>query len=342
MLRQIFDFVIKNECSDLHLSAGNYPMARYVGNLIAIEGMPRITDEFMDKFIRHILNEKQYKDFQNNKEIDFALDLDKNNRFRANVFRSLNGASVALRPIAKKIRTLEEIHAPPVLKDLLEKRSGLIVVSGPTGCGKTTTLAAMIDYVNSNYPNNIITIEDPIEYIHKTKKSLISQREVGTHCNSFADALKASLREDPDIILVGEMRDLETMSLALTAAETGHLVLTTLHTSSAVNAISRIIDVFDPSEQQTIRSMLSNSLNAVILQHLLPATENDHVEAAFEVMIANSSVRNMIREDKLAQINSMMEIGAKHGMITFKDYVEDMSSQGLISHSTAEEFLKKF
>lgn len=342
MLKQIFDFVTKNECSDLHLSADNYPMARYVGELIPIEGMQKLTVEFMDKFIQHILSEEQHKEYQNNNEIDFALNIDGGHRFRANVFRSLTGPAVALRPIARKIRTLEEIHAPPIVKDLIEKKNGLIVVSGPTGCGKTTTLAAMIDYINNNTQKNIITIEDPIEYIHKTKKSLVSQREVGTHCNSFAGALRAALREDPDIILVGEMRDLETMSLALTAAETGHLVLTTLHTSSAVNAISRIIDVFDPNEQQNIRSMLSNSLNAVILQHLLPATENDHVEAAFEVMVANSSVRNMIREDKLAQINSMMEIGSKHGMVTFKDYVEGMAKDGLISQETATSFLSKF
>ena len=344
MFKEIFDFVINTPgCSDLHLSSTNYPMVRVSGVLYPMKNMPKLDAPTVNRFIQGILNEHQYKEFQNNNEVDFALNLEGGHRFRANVFKKHNGPAVALRPISKKTKTLSEINAPGVLKELLEKRKGLIVVSGPTGCGKSTTLSAMINHINEHHATNIITIEDPIEHLHQSKKSLISHREIGTHSNSFANALRAALREDPDIILVGEMRDLETISLALTAAETGHLVLTTLHTSSAANAVSRIIDVFHASEQQVVRTMLANSLNAVVLQHLLPSVDEEKkIEAAFEVLIANSSIRNMIREDKLAQINSMMEIGQKHGMITFKDSVESMLERGSISEKTALEFLRKF
>ncbi len=341
MLKEIFRFVSENNCSDLHLNSENFPMVRINGELKPIPSMPRLEPQKLERFIENILSEEQYKRFQNNHEIDFPLNLEGGFRYRGNAFRNLYGPAVALRAISKKSRTLSEIGDPGILKNLAEKRNGLVIISGPTGCGKSTTLAAMVNHINENDAANIITIEDPIEYVHNSKRSLISQREVGTHCNSFAGALRAALREDPDIILVGEMRDLETISLALTAAETGHLVLATLHTSSAANAVSRIIDVFDPSEQPAIRSMLANSLNAVILQHLLPNVRGS-MSAAFEVMIANSSIRNMIRENKLAQINSMMEMGRKYGMITFKDSVAKMVADGKIGQDVAEEFLKKF
>ncbi len=341
MFKEIFEYVTHNKCSDLHLSCKNYPMVRISGKLQPIENMPRIDPVHLDKFIETILSPEQYKNFQENEEIDFALNIEGGHRFRTNIFKNLNGPAIALRPISKQSKTLSQINAPGVIKELLERRQGLVLVSGPTGCGKSTTLSAMIDYINENHASNIITIEDPIEHIHQSKKSLISHREIGTHSNSFSNALRAALREDPDIILVGEMRDLETISLALTAAETGHLVLGTLHTSSAANAVSRIIDVFHPAEQQVVRTMLANSLNAVILQHLMPTVDNN-VEAAFEILISNSSIRNMIREDKLAQINSMMEMGRKQGMITFRDSVELLLHQKKITKETAVEFIRKF
>lgn len=341
MFGKIFKFAEDNNCSDIHINVGNEPIARQSGELKKIPETKPLTSNEVEAFIKKILNDQQYKQFQENKEIDFSFTLGDNYRYRVNVFKNSNGGAVALRPIKNKPKSLDEINAPEVIKELLQKRQGLIVVSGPTGCGKSTTLAAMIDYINENSAANIITIEDPIEYIHNSKKSLIHQREIGAHSNSFSNALRSSLRQDPDILLVGEMRDLETISLALTAAETGHLVLTTLHTSSASNAISRIIDVFQHSEQQIVRTMLGNSLNGVILQHLLP-TKEDKMAAAFEILIANPSIKNLIREDKLPQVNSMMEIGKKHGMITFKESVTNMLNQGVIDQKVAEEFLKKF
>ena len=341
MFKKIFKYAEENNCSDIHINVGNPPIARLAGELQKIPNLNPLKFEEVEGFIKKILNEKQFKDYHNKKEIDFSFAIGDKFRYRVNVFKNSNGGAVALRPIKNNPKTLEDIKAPKIFEELIEKRQGLVIVSGPTGCGKSTTLAAMINHINNNSTANIITIEDPIEYIHSSKKSLIHQREIGAHSNSFSDALRSSLRQDPDIILVGEMRDLETISLALTAAETGHLVLTTLHTSSAANAISRIIDVFQESEQQIVRTMLGNSLNGVVLQHLLP-TKKGTMEAAFEVLVANSSIKNLIREDKLPQINSMMEIGKKHGMITFKDSVQKMLEEGVIEQETAAKFLKKF
>lgn len=341
MFKKIFQFAENNNCSDIHIKSGNEPIARVSGKLTKIPGLETLSNEDVDSFIKKILNEKQFQDYQNNNEIDLSFTLGRDFRYRINVFKDRFGGAAALRPIKNSLKSLDDIKAPEIVKELLQKRQGLIIVSGPTGCGKSTTLAAMIDYINENSAANIITIEDPIEYIHQSKNSLIHQREVGNHSKSFATALRSSLRQDPDIILVGEMRDLETISLALTAAETGHLVLTTLHTSSAANAVSRIIDAFQESDQAIVRTMLSNSLNAVVLQHLLP-TKDDKMTAAFEVLVANPSIKNLIREDKLPQINSMMEIGKKHGMITYKESVQELLKRDIIAEKTATEFLKKF
>ncbi len=341
MLNNILQYAIKNDCSDVHIISGQQPMVRFNGDMTRIANSPILKRDQVEKIISSLLNEAQIEKFNKNYEIDFAFELKSHVRFRANVFKTLSGPAIAFRPINEKVKTLDEIFAPKIIEELLKKRRGLIILSGPTGCGKSTTLSAMIDYINCNHSCNIITIEDPIEYVHKSKKSLVSQREVGIHTNSFANALRSSLRENPDIILIGELRDLETISLALTAAETGHLVLATLHSSSSVNAISRIIDVFAPQEQMTVRSMLANSLNAVILQRLLKTKDNSQ-QAAFEVMVGNSSARNLIREDKLAQIQSMLEIGKRHGMITMKDSIVEMLNQGLISEETANESIASF
>lgn len=333
MIKEILKYSVKNHCSDIHIVSGQQAIVRFNGDIERIENSNIFSRKQVDEIIISLLNKNQIEKFKQKHEIDFAFALEDGTRFRANAFETFHGNAIAFRPILNQVQTLQDLYAPQNITDLLKRRRGLVIVSGPTGCGKSTTLAAMIDYINQNYACNIITIEDPIEYLHKSKKSLISQREVGTHTNSFAQALKASLRENPDIILVGELRDLETFSLALTAAETGHLVLATLHTSSAVNAITRIIDVFPANEQMMIRSMLANSLNAIILQRLVKTKENKR-RAAFEVLISNNSVRNLIRENKIAQINSMMEIGSKHGMITMKDSIQQLFESGLIDEKS--------
>ncbi len=333
MIKEILKYSVKNNCSDIHIVSGQKPILRFNGDIIRIENSNILSKKQVDEIIVSLLNKNQIEKFQKKHEIDFAFEIEGGTRFRANAFETFHGNAIAIRPIANQVQTLKDLHAPENIAELLKRRRGLIIVSGPTGCGKSTTLAAMIDFINQNYACNIITIEDPIEYLHKSKKSLISQREVGTHTNSFSKALKASLRENPDIILVGELRDLETFSLALTAAETGHLVLATLHTSSAVNAITRIIDVFPANEQMMIRSMLANSLNAIILQRLIKTKENKR-RAAFEILVSNNSVRNLIRENKIAQINSMMEIGSKHGMLTMKDSIQQLFEAGLIDEES--------
>lgn len=329
------------ECSDIHISCDEHPVIRKLGELEKMTTLPLLKPADVDDIIKKIVNEDQYAKYQDNIEIDLSIEMSHGHRCRINIFKNTKGGAIAIRPISNKPKTLAQIKAPKVFEELLNKRQGLVIVSGPTGCGKTTTLSAMVNHINNNYKCNIITIEDPIEYLHKSNKSLINQREIGTHSKSFPCALRSSLREDPDIILIGEMRDLETISLALTAAETGHLVLATLHNSTSANAISRIIDVFHESEQQNARSMLANSLNAVVLQHLLPTTDSK-MEAAFEVLIANSSIKNLIREDKLAQISSMIEIGKKFGMITFEESIKNMLEKNIIDKNTSQDFLKKF
>lgn len=344
MLKEILLYAVRNECSDIHIVSGEIPIVRHDGNIVRIKNAQVFSEERIRNEIDSLLNEEQKTKFANDHEVDFAFEIEKEVRFRANAFETQNGPAIAIRPILNQNKTLENIDAPAVIKSLLKKRRGLILVSGPTGSGKSTTLAAMIDYINENYACNIITIEDPIEYLHKSKKSLISQREIGTHSNSFASALKNSLRENPDIILVGEMRDPETFALALTAAETGHLVLATLHTSSASNAINRIIDSFSPAEKEIARSMLSNSLAAVILQRLINEdnTKEKRRRAVYEVLVANSSVRNLIKENKIAQINSMIEIGSKFGMTTMKDSILKLEKEGVLSKEYANNLIEAY
>jgi len=313
------------------------PVLRVHGEMMPYKTGPLSSDE-IKHMLYSIMTEQQRSDYERDFELDFAISFGDDLRFRVNAFNSFNGAAAVLRVIPHHIQTLEELGAPEVLKRLCQLRKGLILVTGPTGSGKSTTLAAMVDYINTNEAKHIITIEDPIEFIHASKKSLINQREVGKNTKSFAKALRSALREDPDVILVGELRDIETIQLALTAAETGHLVLGTLHTNSAPKTIDRIIDVFPANDKEMVRGMLSVSLEGVITQALLKRKDNGRV-AAHEIMLGTPAVRNLIREAKVPQLYSLIQMGSKLGMRTMKDSLYELLSQGIISEQTARSIL---
>lgn len=336
ILDPLLNYAAQNNCSDLHIRSENVPMVRLNGDLSPIPDARVIGAQYVEKMIDEIMTDAQRKKFHEQLELDFTIQISTGYRFRVNTFKTIIGIAAVFRVISQTIPDLHSIHAPQPLHDLANARKGLILMTGPTGSGKSTTLAAMLDFINSNKTYNIITIEDPVEFVHQNKKSLITQREVGGSTLSFANALRSALREDPDVILVGELRDLETIQLALTAAETGHLVLATLHTNSASQAINRIIDVFSAEDKLTIRSMLSVSLKAVISQRLLK-TEQGTRRAAYEIMLANSSIRNLIREDKVPQIQTIIELNKKNGMITLKDSILELLSSGLISKQVADE-----
>ena len=314
--------------SDLHLSAGEPPLLRVHGDLVRIEHPP-VTPEQVTELVNSIMSDAQRATFEAEHEVDFACELEGKGRFRVNVFVHSRGPGAVLRTIPTQIPALDTLHMPPVLKELCTRERGLVLVTGPTGSGKSTTLAAMVDVINQTWDAHILTIEDPIEFVHPPKRCLVNQREVGPHTNSFSNALRSALREDPDVILIGEMRDLETISLALTAAETGHLVFGTLHTSSAPKTIDRIIDVFPAGQQGQIRTMLSESLEAVVAQTLLKKKGGGRV-AACEVLIGTPAVRNLIREGKLHQIMSMMQTGQRLGMQTLDMGLADLVKRGLI------------
>lgn len=311
-ITELLRFSVKESASDIHISSGEPPIMRIHSDMRMVE-MPPLSKEDVHKFLYEILSDQQRKVFEETHEIDFAIDLKDIARFRVNAFVQNRGESIVFRNIPTKIPTFAELNLPPILAEITRKPKGLILVTGPTGSGKSTTLAAMIDLINNEEKGHILTVEDPIEFVHKTKNCLISQRELGPHTHSFSNALRAALREDPDIILVGEMRDLETISLAITAAETGHLVMGTLHTSSAAKTVDRIIDVFPAEQQAQIRTMLSESINAVVAQILLKKKGGGRV-AAHEIMIGTPAVRNLIREGKTAQIPSSIQTGRQHGM----------------------------
>src|SRR5262245_31584088 len=297
--------------------------------------MPALTREDSRAAIYDILNDEQKRVFEERRDLDFAIDIPNVSRFRANLLVQGRGLAAVFRVIPTKIKTLEELGMPAVLKDLASRERGLIVVTGPTGSGKSTTLAAMIDFINETRRGHILTIEDPVEFVHESKKCLVNQREVGRHTGSFASALRAALREDPDVILVGELRDLETTSLAITAAETGHLVFATLHTSSAAKTIDRIIDIFPAGQQAQVRTMLSESLEGVVAQTLLPAKDGKGRVAALEVLVGVPALRNLIREDKTAQILSVIQTGAQHGMQSLDQSLRDLVMQGRLSRDEA-------
>tara|TARA_B100001142_G_scaffold276407_1_gene285330 strand:+ start:19524 stop:20579 length:1056 start_codon:yes stop_codon:yes gene_type:complete len=333
-INELLEYSMKSGASDLHLSVGSIPMVRIHGIMNKLK-LPKMDGNTMETIKKDILNENQQKIFEDRLEIDFSYALKDLGRFRVNFFKQINGLSAVFRTIPASIKSSEELGIAPIVNQLAMKEKGLVLLTGPTGSGKSTTLAAMIDHINENKACHIITIEDPVEYFHSSKTSMINQRELGQSTHSFANALKSALREDPDVILVGEMRDVETIQLALTAAETGHLVLSTLHTSSAVKTIDRIIDVFPSGKKAHIRSMLSESLLAVIAQKLLQTRNQDGRVPACEIMVANSAIRNLIREDKIYQIPTIIQAGAQEGMHTLDQDLQRLIQKGNIDKDSA-------
>lgn len=333
-ITDLLAFGVKNKASDLHLSAGLPPMIRVNGDIRRIN-LPELSAEEVGKMIASIMNDYQRKEYQQNLETDFSFELPNVSRFRVNAFNTERGPAAVMRTIPSKVLTLEELRAPVIFQKIAELPRGLVLVTGPTGSGKSTTLAAMIDYINNNDAGHILTIEDPIEFVHQSKKSLVNQRELHQHTHSFANALRSALREDPDVILVGEMRDPETIGLALTAAETGHLVFGTLHTTGAAKTVDRIVDVFPAGEKEMVRSMLSESLQAVISQTLLKTKDGNGRVAAHEIMISTPAVRNLIRENKIAQINSTLQTGQKFGMQTLDQCLQQLVRENRISIDVA-------
>jgi twitching motility protein PilT len=331
----LLKFTKDQGASDLHLSEGSVPMIRVDGRLLKLD-LPEINRQGVRDLVLSSMNGEQLKRFEERWEVDFAKEINDSTRFRCNVYRQINGVGGAYRTIPADIRSFEELGLPDVMKRLSLLERGLVLLTGPTGSGKTTSLATMVDWINQHKECHVITIEDPVEFFHSSKHSLINQRELGASTHSFGNALRAALREDPDVILVGEMRDLETVSLALTAAETGHLVLATLHTSSAVKTIDRIIDIFPAEQKSQIRSMLSESLQAVVAQTLLPRKDKGRI-VALEVMIANIAVRNLIRENKIYQIPSIIQAGGKVGMQSLDQHLLTLVAEGKIERSVAAQ-----
>ena len=333
-ITDLLAFGVKNKASDLHLSAGLPPMIRVNGDMRRIN-LPEMSAEDVGNMISSIMNDLQRKNYQQNLETDFSFELPNIARFRVNAFNTNRGPAAVLRTIPSKVLTLEELKAPRTFQKISDNPRGLVLVTGPTGSGKSTTLAAMMDYLNDTKPAHILTIEDPIEFVHQSKKCLVNQRELGEDTHSFANALRSALREDPDIILVGEMRDPETIGLALTAAETGHLVFATLHTTSAAKTIDRIIDVFPAGEKEMVRSMLSESLKAVISQTLLKTKDGKGRVAAHEIMVSTPAIRNLIRENKIAQMQSSIQTGQNFGMQTLDQCLQDLVRRNIISLADA-------
>ncbi|MGB1612047.1 MAG: type IV pilus twitching motility protein PilT [Arenicellales bacterium] len=332
-LSELLAFAVKNGASDIHISSGLPPLIRIDGDIRRIK-VDALSSNQVHDMIYDIMLDNQRKEFEERWESDFAFELPNIARFRVNAFNQSRGPSAAFRTIPTEVLSLETINAPAIFRALSEKHRGLVLVTGPTGSGKSTTLAAMIDYVNHTKKGHILTIEDPIEFVHQSHSCLINQREVGRDTRSFNDALRSALREDPDVVLVGEMRDVETISLALTAAETGHLVFGTLHTSSAAKTIDRIIDVFPAGEKEMVRAMLSESLQGVIAQRLLKKPGGGRV-AAYEIMIGTPAIRNLIREAKIPQIYGMIQTGKEAGMTTMDQSLEDLVNRGVVERSVA-------
>lgn len=336
---ELFKLMVEKDASDLHLVAGSPPYMRISGEMEKLD-LPEMTAQAAQDLIFEICNDKQKKEFITNWELDFAYTNEPIGRFRVNVFMQRKGIGVVCRVIPTKIKTAEQLGLPNSLLEMINCHKGLICVTGPTGSGKSTTLAALIHHINANQQSHILTIEDPIEFVHPSLKSLVNQREVHNHSKSFANALKAALREDPDVILVGEMRDLETISLAISAAETGHLVFGTLHTNNAHKTVDRIIDVFPGDRQSQIRVQLAESLRGVISQSLLPKVGGGRV-AVQEVMFCNKAIANLIREGKTFQIPSTMQTGKNQGMVTYESAVESLIGRGLLAKEVGMEFLGK-
>lgn len=333
-ITELLAFSVKNKASDLHLSAGLPPMIRVHGDVRRIN-LPAMEPQDVHAMVYDIMSDNHRKTFEETLECDFSFAVPNLARFRVNAFNQDRGPGAVFRTIPSKILTLEDLNCPPVFKDIAETPRGIVLVTGPTGSGKSTTLAGIIDYINTNDYGHILTIEDPIEFVHQSKRCLINQREIGPHTKSFSNALRSALREDPDVILVGEMRDLETIRLALTAAETGHLVFGTLHTSSAAKTIDRVVDVFPAAEKDMVRSMLSESLRAVISQTLLKTKDGQGRVAAHEIMIGTPAIRNLIRENKVAQMYTSIQTGANLGMQTLDQCLTDLVKRNVVSMAEA-------
>jgi twitching motility protein PilT len=333
-LTELLAFVVKNKASDLHLSSGLPPMIRVHGDIRRIN-VPPLEHKDVHGMVYDIMNDGQRKFYEENLECDFSFAVPNLARFRVNAFVQQRGAAAVMRTIPSKVLTLDELKCPKIFVEIADQPRGIVLVTGPTGSGKSTTLAAMINHINETEQGHILTIEDPIEFVHESKKSLINQREVGPHTLSFSNALRSALREDPDVILVGEMRDLETIRLALTGAETGHLVFGTLHTSSAAKTIDRIVDVFPAAEKEMVRAMLSESIRAVISQTLLKTKDGSGRVAAHEIMIGTPAIRNLIRENKIAQMYSAIQTGRNIGMQTLDQNLQEMVQRSVISSGEA-------
>ncbi|MBK7659289.1 MAG: type IV pilus twitching motility protein PilT [Betaproteobacteria bacterium] len=329
-IAELLAFSVKNKASDLHLSAGLPPMIRVHGDVRRIN-VPPLEHKDVHGMVYDIMSDSQRKIYEETLECDFSFEIPNLARFRVNAFNQQRGAGAVFRTIPSKVLTLEDLNAPKIFAEIANQPRGLVLVTGPTGSGKSTTLAAMVNHVNEGEYGHILTVEDPIEFVHESKKCLVNQREVGPHTLSFSNALRSALREDPDIILVGEMRDLETIRLAMTAAETGHLVFGTLHTSSAAKTVDRIIDVFPAAEKEMIRAMLSESLRAVISQTLCKTKDGSGRVAAHEIMIGTPAIRNLIREAKVAQMYSAIQTGQAIGMQTLDQNLQDLVKRNLIS-----------
>lgn len=337
MLEEICHYAFEHDCSDIHLVAKMPPLVRRLGNLEQLD-YPILTSHDVLGWIQSMLSHEQHKMYQEGHDVDTAYTDSRKNRYRLNIFRAQGQPAIAMRLLRNKIPTIDQLGLPQILKTLADEPRGMVLVTGPTGSGKSTTLAAMIDYVNERKAKHILTLEDPIEYIHTPKKALINQREIHKDARSFETALRSALREDPDVILVGEMRDFETISLALTAAETGHLVFSTLHTTGAASTIDRIIDVFPPHQQSQIRTQLASVLKGVVSQALLPRIDEPKRIAVHEIMIMTDAIGNLIRENKIVQINSSIQIGSRLGMVSLEASLANLIKQGAIDLETALEF----
>jgi len=335
-IAQLLRFAVQQKASDIHLSAGEPPRLRIHGEMTCLDH-PALSAEETHRLIFDVMNDGQRRTFQDKLEVDFAFALDEELRFRVNAFVQNRGDGAVFRAIPTKIPRFDDLGLPSILRELCDEEKGLVLVTGPTGSGKSTTLASMIDYLNETMSGHILTLEDPIEFVHTSKRSLVNQREVGTQTQSFSNALRSGLREDPDVILVGELRDLETISLALTAAETGHLVFGTCHTSSAAKTVDRLVDVFPANQQAQVRTMVSESLLGVATQMLMHKVGGGRA-AAIEILVGTPAVRNLIREGKTHQIPSAMQVGARAGMVTMEAAVMDLVAKGIV---TADEAKKR-
>jgi twitching motility protein PilT len=338
-LKELLEMAVRKGASDLHITENTPPILRIDGELVSTQ-IPPLSREQTKKAIYSILNDRQKVEFEKNWELDFSITLPGLQRFRVNLHIQRGSVEAAFRIVSLNINTLKELNLPAQIEDLIRRPSGLILVTGPTGVGKTTTLAAMVDLINSEAKKVIIIIEDPIEYVHRNKKSIIKQREVYSDTQSFSRALRHALRQDPDVIVVGEMRDLETISTTLTAAETGHLVLATLHTPDAPQTIDRIIDVFPPYQQRQIMVQLSNSLQGIVSQQLLPRCDKPGRIVACEIMLATPAVRNLIREHQTEQMPTLIQTGAEYGMIAMDKYLKGLYTKGIISYEVAVSRVK--